>query len=166
MAKNSSSDSEKLYYLSQQTKLIETSFFRQVMFASFEEQTHQAVIAGQTLTADMLNSLFNELFAEFYPGITTTDENGIGWAHVPHFYMNHYVQSYAFATAGALSVATDIESGRAGALDNYLEFLSAGDHIPADELYAKVGVDLSNGNYIAPLVEKYRSLLDEAGKLI
>ena len=80
--------------------------------------------------------------------------------------MDYYVQSYAFATAGAFCVAADIESGSTDALANYLEFLSAGNHLPADELYAKVGVDLSNGDYVTPLIDKYRSLLDEAGKLL
>ena len=165
MADNAQSDAERLYYLSEQVSLIEVTFFRQVMFAAFEEQAHQSVIDGDTLSADSLNALFNDLYAQFYPGITATDENGAGWSYIVHFYLDYYVQNYAIAIAGAYSVVSDIESGRDGALVNYLEFLAAGDHLPADELYAVVGVDLSNGDYITPLVQKYQTLLDEVEKL-
>jgi len=121
-------------------------FFIMPTLARFELEIHERVERGRALTADALNALMAELFAEGYGGELTMDarRTGITWAQFhTHLYSNFYVYQYATGIAAAHALAEGILAGRPGAVDRYLAFLrSGGSMYPLDTLRL-AGVDMA-----------------------
>lgn len=121
-------------------------FFVMPTLARLELEIHQRVEQGQALTADTLNNLMADLFEEAYGGEVAMDRQRTGstWAQFStHMYSNFYVYQYATGIAGAHALARGVLDGQPGAVERYLEFLSAGgSRYPLDALQ-RAGVDLS-----------------------
>ena len=133
--------------------------------ARFELEIHERVERGQSLTADSLNSLMADLFAEAYGADLVMDRNrtGITWAEFStHLYANFYVYQYATGISGANALARNILDGQAGAVERYREFLNAGgSRYPLDALQ-RAGVDLSTPE---PVERAFGVLADYVGRL-
>ena len=76
----------------------------------FELEIHQRVERGEGLTADAMNTLCADLFAEAYGDTMTYDRErvGITWAQFGHMYMNFYVWQYATGIAAADALANRV----------------------------------------------------------
>ena len=66
------------------------AFFRQAMFAEFEQRVHGMVDAGQSLTGEQLTKIYVEILRRYHgeaQGVVKTDDlYAIEWAWIPHFY--------------------------------------------------------------------------------
>jgi oligoendopeptidase F len=92
-------------------------FFIMPTLARFELELHERVERGQALTAESLNNLMAELFAEGYGDDLAMDRlrTGITWAQFStHLYANFYVYQYATGIAGARSSPSHLAGRRAG----------------------------------------------------
>jgi len=83
------------------------------------------------------------------------------WARIPHFYTSFYVYKYATGIAVASSIVSDILSGKEGALDNYMKFLSSGGSNYPLEILKKVGIDIVNDDTIDKALSMFRETLEE-----
>jgi oligoendopeptidase F len=122
-------------------------FFIMPTLARFELEIHQRVERGQSLTAEDMNTLMADLFAEGYGDEVVVDRErvGITWAQFPnHLYANFYVFQYATGISGAHALAQRILSGMPGAAQAYLDFLSAGGSMYPMDALKLAGVDLSS----------------------
>jgi oligoendopeptidase F len=121
-------------------------FFIMPTLARFELAIHERVERGQALNADTLIGLLADLFAEGYGDEVVMDRERIGLTSAEsstHLYANFYVYQYATGIAGAHALAAKVAAGEPGAVDRYLEFLSAGGSCyPLDALH-RAGVDLT-----------------------
>jgi oligoendopeptidase F len=121
-------------------------FFIMPTLARFELAIHERVEAGQSLSADTLIELLADLFAEGYGDEVTMDRErvGITWAEFStHLYANFYVYQYATGIAGAHALAAKVAAGEPGAVERYLEFLSAGGSCYPLDALKRAGVDLT-----------------------
>ena len=122
-------------------------FFIMPTLARFELEIHQRSERGQALTAESLNSLLADLFAEGYGEDLAMDRarTGITWAQFStHLYANFYVYQYATGIAGAHALATGVLQGQPGAVERYLAFLQAGGAEYPLAALQRAGVDLSS----------------------
>ena len=122
-------------------------FFIMPTLARFELEIHQRAEKGQGLTADSMNNLMADLFAEGFGDEVDMDQErvGITWAQFPnHLYANFYVYQYTTGIAGAHALADDVLAGKSGAVGNYINFLKAGSSLYPLDALKLAGVDLAS----------------------
>lgn len=122
---------------------IHSTLMRQAMFAEFEHRAHAAVEAGEPLTGDALNSLYDELMETYLPGVERDDLARINWSRVPHFYRAFYVYQYATGITAAIALARAIRDEGEPAAQRYLRLLEAGGSDYPLVLLQRAGVDLT-----------------------
>ncbi|MBG9785189.1 oligoendopeptidase F [Shouchella lehensis] len=156
----------RAYLLNHFIEQFRGTFFTQVMFADFEKQTHEKAENGESLNAENLNTLYEELFRLYNgPDIVFDDEVKYGWSRIPHFYRAFYVYQYATGFASAIQIATKILDGDKDVLESYLTFLKSGSSADPLELLKAVGVDLTTPEPIEAAMKKFAELVDELKKL-
>lgn len=143
-------------------------FFIMPTLARFELEAHSRAERGAPLSADILNGITADLFAEGYGGEVTFDRERVGvtWAQFLHMYMNFYVYQYATGISAAHALSRPILAGDAAAVERYLDFLSSGgSRYPLDALRL-AGVDMTSPEpveaafaVLAGLVERLEGLV-------
>ena len=170
MLEESTTSSERLFYLGHALEQLRGTFFRQAMFAEFELSIHERVENGEALTADEFTSLYGTLIRKYHgheDGIVLVDESfHIEWAYIPHFYYNFYVYQYATSAAAASYLAERILAGEPGATQAYLDLLRAGGSDYPYDLLVQAGVDLARPEPYAALMRRMDSIMDEIEALL
>jgi oligoendopeptidase F len=109
---------------------------------------HEKAEQGEPLTGDVLNELYSEILKKYYghdKGVCQIDDlYSVEWAYVPHFYYNFYVYQYSTSFTASTALAEKVLSGEKGAVEKYIEFLSAGSSDYPIELLKKAGVDMTS----------------------
>lgn len=143
-------------------------FFIMPTLASFEYEVHERVNAGKPLTADILNGIMADVYAEGY-GDTMTDDRdrtGITWSQFGHLYEPYYTFQYATGISAAHALADKVLTGEANAVENYLKFLSSGSSVyPLDALKI-AGVDMTEPEAIERTFKVLTDLVDRLEGLI
>jgi oligoendopeptidase F len=133
-------------------------FFIMPALARFELEIHQRTERDEPLTAESMNALMTQLFAEGYGDEVVIDEDRIGitWAEFPtHLYANFYVFQYATGISAAHALMKRVREGGQAAADEYLAFLKAGDSLYPLDALKLAGVDMTQA---APVEEAFNSL--------
>jgi len=143
-------------------------FFLMPTLAQFELEAHRMVEKGQGLTADGLNKLMADLFAEGYGDTMYLDRDRVGiiWAEFQHTYMNFYVYQYATGISGAHAFAKRILDGEPGAAEKYLGFLKAGSSAYALDTLKKAGLDLSTPDPVEAAFDVMEGYINKLEKLV
>ncbi len=134
----------KKFLLSYVMDMFKSTIFRQTMFAEFEKKAHEVVENGGGLSAEVLCGIYEDLVREYYGAEFLTPVIKYEWARIPHFYTSYYVYKYATGLISATAIASDILSGKDGAVENYKKFLSAGGSMAPLDILALAGVDLTS----------------------
>lgn len=168
MLKKTTDKKEKLYLLNQYLENIRTTLYRQTMFAEFEKMIHEKSEQGETLTADMMESIYHELNVKYFgPEMVVDKEIDIEWARIPHFYRNFYVYQYATGYSAATAFAGKIQSEGEPAQRRYSDnFLKAGGSDTPIAILKRAGVDMSTPLPIEITLAKFNELLDELEALL
>ncbi len=148
-------------------------FFIMPTLARFELAIHEQVERGESLTADGLNALMADLFAEGYGDeISYVDEldrrrAGITWGQFStHLYSNFYVFQYATGISAAHALATAILAGEADSAERYLTFLKAGSsQYPINTLQA-AGVDMTTPQPVEAAFDALEGYVDRLEALV
>lgn len=142
------------------------TYFTQVMFAEFEQKTHEMAEKGLSLNAEVFSQTYEALFREYNGDeVVFDDEVKYGWSRIPHFYRPFYVYKYATGYASAIHLATQILAGDKDTLNLYLEFLKSGSSDYPLELLKKTGVDLTTPIPIENSLKRFEDLVEEFSKL-
>lgn len=143
-------------------------FFIMPTLARFEYEVHNRVMAGKPLTADTLNGLMSDLFAEGY-GDTMTDDperTGITWATFGHLFVPFYTFQYSTGISAAHALATDILAGDGNAVENYREFLTLGSRVYPMQALQTAGVDMTTPEAVEKTFAVLSDLVDRLESLI
>ncbi|MBO4991339.1 MAG: oligoendopeptidase F, partial [Firmicutes bacterium] len=109
LLKNAKDVEEKKYLLNLHLEEFRTTLFRQTMFAEFEKLTHEAVEAGDVLTAEWLSEQYYGLNRKYFGDAVVSDEQiAMEWARIPHFYNSFYVYKYATGYSAATAISKKI----------------------------------------------------------
>ncbi|MET3289434.1 UNVERIFIED_CONTAM: oligoendopeptidase F [Brevibacillus sp. OAP136] len=153
---------ERMYLLNYYMEQFRGTLFRQTMFAEFEKMIHAKTEAEEALTADSLSAMYRELNVQYHGQQMVVDSQiDLEWARIPHFYNNFYVYKYATGFSAAISLAKQILSEGAPAVDRYLTFLKSGGSDYPLELLKKAGVDMTSPEPIKEALAVFKELLDE-----
>ncbi len=158
---------QRLALLNLRMNNITGTFLRQIFFHEFEAAAHQAAEAGEPLTKDALDTLWGDLWLEYYGEDATLDDvYRSGWARIPHFYRTFYVWVYATSFAAGEAIAGRFRSGDEGAVEDYLATLKLGGSVYPMEALARAGVDMNDPTVISTVMDTYRGILAEMEKLL
>ena len=158
---------EKLALLEKYISNIVTTFYRQVMFAEFEQVTHAKAENGEALSAEALSQLFKDIVQKYWgPDMVVDEEEACTWARIPHFYYNFYVYQYATSFAASQILAQKIKKEKQPAIDKYLRFLKAGNSDYPINILREAGVDMTSPEPIISTIKRMDALLDEMEKLL
>ncbi len=153
---------QRRYILNHYLDQFRTTVVRQTMFAEFEKMTHEASEAGSPLTPTSLSEMYGELNARYHgPQMQTDELISYEWARIPHFYNAFYVYKYATGFSCAVQIASDILSGKEGAVERYIKFLSAGGSDHPLELLKIAGVYLEDGTPVEVCMKEFARALAE-----
>jgi oligoendopeptidase F len=158
---------KRAYLLNYFMEQFRTTLYRQTMFAEFELRINEIVEKGETLIADVMNSIYYDLNKLYYGDNVTVDEEiASEWARIPHFYYNYYVYQYATSFAAAITLASKILKEGQSAVDKYLEFLSSGCKTDPISLLKIAGVDMSQPAVIDDALDQFDELITEMEELM
>jgi len=158
---------EKINILNQILELFKASIYRQTMFAEFEKIIADKNENGEILTAEVLNDTYYQLVQKYFGNNIIIDEEiKYEWERIPHFYYDFYVYKYGAGLAAACHITKEILEGKAGAKENYLEFLKTGGRdYPLEELKI-AGVDLTDPEVIQSAMDMFKEYLNELDELL
>ncbi len=158
---------QRLALLNLRMNNITGTFLRQIFFHEFEAAAHKAAEAGEPLTKDTLDTIWGDLWLEYYGEEATLDDvYRSGWARIPHFYRTFYVWVYATSFAAGEAIAERFRSGGEGAVEDYLATLKLGGSVYPMEALARAGVDMNDSTVISTVMDTYRGILAEMEKLL
>ena len=152
---------KKLYLINQELEQIRTTVFRQLMFAEFELYTHNALNAGEALTAADYSAKWHELNANYFgPDMVVDEDIDMEWARIPHFYSDFYVYQYATGYAAASAFANAILEGKENAVEKYKGFLKAGGSKYPIDILKDAGVDMTTSEPLEATIHRFNEVLD------
>ena len=153
---------KKAYLLNLYIEEFRATVFRQTMFAEFERTTHEAVEAGEGLTADWLSDTYYKLNQSYFgEGMVCDPEIAYEWARIPHFYNAFYVYKYATGFSAAVALTDKLLRDGDEARSAYLEFLASGESDDPLPLLNLAGVDMSSPKPVDTAMEVFRTLVEE-----
>ena len=126
-------------------------FFIMPTLARFELECHEHEERGEGLTADGMSKLMADLYREAYgPAVEVDDARvGITWAEFPHLFGNFYVFQYTTGISAANALADRVLKEGTPAVENYLNFLKAGDSLYPIDALKLGGVDMTTPEPVA-----------------
>ena len=142
-------------------------FFIMPLLAQFELEVHRRVERGQGVTADDMNALMADLYAEGYGSEMQFDRDrtGITWATFGHLYQDYYVFQYSTGISGAHALSRHILSGTPNAAEDYLRALSAGSSLYPLDTLKLAGVDMSTPKPVEETFEILSQMVDRLEEL-
>ena len=165
MLKIAKSDDERLLYLGSALENLRATFFRQAMFAEFEQAVHAKVDRGESLTGEAITKIYADILRRYHgdkEGVVKIDDlYTVEWAYIPHFYRTFYVFQYATSIAASSMFAEEILKGEPGARERYLGLLRAGNSDYPYDLVKKAGVDLATPAPYRALAARMDRIMDE-----
>ena len=166
--KKSNNKAEKIQVLQQALDNIMSTFYRQTLFANYEDLAHKLVENGTPVTCEALQAIMEELYLKYY-GIDLKSEplkNNV-WAYIPHFYHSpYYVYQYATSFAASLAIYENVKSGKEDALNNYIKMLSMGGSTYPVDIVKVAGVDLTKTDAFKAVVNRMDELVDQLEALL
>jgi oligoendopeptidase F len=142
-------------------------FFIMPILAQFELEIHQRVERGEGVTAEDMNALMTDLFAEGYGSELQFDRDrtGITWATFGHLYQDYYVYQYSTGISAAHALSRRVLSGQPNAAEDYLRFLSAGSSLYPLDALKLAGVDMSTPQAVEETFEVLAQMVDRLEEL-
>ncbi|MGL4594282.1 MAG: oligoendopeptidase F [Thermoguttaceae bacterium] len=160
-------DRMRAWLINRQLDAIRQTIFRQTMFAEFEQQTHEMVESGESLTAKSIQNTYRKLLDDYFgPRFLVDDNLATESLRVPHFYRAFYVFQYATGMSAALALSERVISGGETERNDYLTFLRGGCSASPIELLRTAGVDMESPAPIDAAMKRFSDLLDELERLI
>lgn len=143
-------------------------FFQMPTLARFELETHQRAERGEPLTADSMQTLMADLFAEGFGPKVKIDRPRVGmvWSTFSHLFADYYVYQYATGISGAHALSSKVLRGEPNAAENYLGFLKAGSSDYALNVLKRAGVDLSTPKPVEETFDIMESYIDRLEELV
>jgi len=157
----------QMYLLNQIAERFRTTLFRQTLFAEFELRIHEAVERNQPLTAQEMSDLYLQINRDYYGAEVDVEPiAAIEWARIPHFYYGYYVYQYATGISAAQTLAKQILSEGAPAVERYTGFLRGGGSQTSIDLLRGAGVDMTTPAPIHAAIDSFEDAVAQMEALV
>ncbi|MHC4367237.1 MAG: M3 family oligoendopeptidase [Planctomycetota bacterium] len=165
MLKEITDDDARLSLLMSYLDGLKGTVFRQTQFAEFELRMHEKAERGEPLTGDVLTQLYGQILKKYYghdQGVCHIDDlYEVEWAYIPHFYYNFYVYQYSTSFTASTALSEKVLAKEEGAVEKYIEFLSAGGSEYPIDLLKKAGVDMTTAEPFDKTMAAMNRTMDE-----
>lgn len=162
------SKNDKIALLQKSIDEICGTFYRQTLFAHYEQDIATMAERGEPINYKVLSDEMTRLYQIYY-GINIEEEKvkPLVWAYIPHlFYTPFYVYQYATSFTASMLIYKRVKEGVPHAFEDYIEMLkSGGSTYPIDEVRL-AGVDLTKKESFLAVTERMEELVDELEKLL
>ncbi len=146
------------------------TLFRQTQFAEYELLIHEKAEQGVALTGDLFTELYGSILKKYYgheQGICHIDEPVTReWAFIPHFYYNFYVYQYSTSFTASMALAEKVLNEEEGAVEKYIDFISAGGSDYPINVLRKAGVDMTTSEPFDKTMDAMNSVMDEIERIL
>ncbi|MBN1360346.1 MAG: oligoendopeptidase F [Sedimentisphaerales bacterium] len=163
-------DDTRLSLLMEYLDGIKGTVFRQTQFAEFELRMHEKAERREPLTGDTLTELYGDILKAYYgheQDVCHIDDlYAVEWAYIPHFYYNFYVYQYSTSFTAATALAEDVFEGEQGAVQRYLDFISAGGSDYPIEVLKAAGVDMTTAEPFTKTMAAMNRTMDEIESIL
>jgi len=141
------SDTEKTTMLSDKIDDFYATIGRQSFFTLFEIEAHNQI--ANSITVDEISNIYrNNLKTQFGNSIDISDDFGIEWSCIPHFFHSpFYCYSYSFGNLLALSLFQTYKNEGESFVSTYTDILSAGGSKKPEKLLKEHGLDISKARF-------------------
>lgn len=158
---NPGTKDDEIVLLQQAIDDIMGTFYRQVLFASYEYEAHVLAENDAPITHESLSKIMQDLYLHFYD-IDISKEPGTSyeWAYVPHLYHTpFYVYQYATSFAASLKMY-DLVKKDPKNIELHTKLLaSGGSDWPLNQTLES-GIDLTTKEPFLAVVKRLETLLD------
>jgi len=149
----------------------ERAIFGQAMVSEFEWRIHREAENGRALTGDSISEIYLETMRKYYghdKGICyVPDYLGMDWIFDRLLFIDTYrIYVYAPSQTAATILAEKVLAGEKGAVEKYLNFLSAGGSVYPIDLLKKTGVDLTSSEPFEKTMDAMVRMMDEIEKIL
>ncbi|MCL2347241.1 MAG: M3 family metallopeptidase, partial [Planctomycetaceae bacterium] len=167
LLKIADNDRQRAWLINREIDSIRGTIFRQTMFAEFEKQAHDTVLAGEPLTVDRFRSIYGDLLKLYFgPNFAIDDVLSLECFRIPHFYRGFYVYKYATGLSAAIALSQRVLNGGEKERNDYFSFLKGGCSKEPVDLLRGAGVDMTNPESIRAPMQRFASLVDELERLL
>ncbi len=170
MLKTIEDDNIRLSLLMEYLDGLKGTVFRQTQFAEFELRMHEMLENSQPITGEVLTDLYADIVRRYYghdQGICEVEDLYTNeWSYIPHFYYNFYVYQYSTSFTASTALAEKVLNEEPGAVDKYMQFISAGGSDYPINLLKKAGVDMTTADPFNKTMQKMNRVMDEIEKIL
>ena len=169
LLEHASSNKEKMFYLCEFLDKVKATIYRQTMFAEFESIISEKCQNKESLTEDLISSVYYQLNEDYFKDSVIIDpEIRYEWMRISHFYTPFYVYQYATGLISAICIVSDIKANKEGFVERYLEFLKSGSNKDVLDILKIVDIDLTTDepfekafSFIAGCLEQLKKLVED-----
>ncbi len=142
-----------------------STIFRQVALYNFEKELHAEFRAKGYLPKEEIGKLFQKHMAVYMgPAVEQSPGSENWWVYWSHIRYYFYVYSYA----GGLLISKNLQKQvrvNPKFIANVKQFLSAGLSDSPKNIFAKLGINISDANFWQSGIDEVKSLLEETKNL-
>ena len=168
LLKNNQDPGFQAYLISE---LISRTYFHNMVThlleAAFQREVYTRLDNDEYLNGDILCQIKLDIIKEFWgDDFEIGDDAGLIWMRQPHYYIGLYPYTYSAGLTIGTAMAKQLEENPAEVVEKWLETLSLGASLSAQDLAKHAGVDVSTDQplketiaYVGSLVDKLESLI-------
>ena len=166
--KDTEDDDARLFLL---MNSIDKSIFDRALVSEFEWRIHQEAEKGNILTGEVISKIYLEILRKYYghdQGICNVpDFVDIKWIFERLMFINTY-RYYVYATSktAATYLVEKVLAGENGAVQKYLDILSAGGSEYPVNILKKAGVDLTSSEPFEKTIDAMVRDMDEIEEIL
>lgn len=164
-ARTKVSDKEKLALLMSKLDDEVATTFRQVAAYRFEQNLHQNFRAKGYLAKEEIGKLWQTQMKRYLgPAVDLAKGSENWWVYWSHFRQFFYVYTYASGLLIAKSLQAKVRADK-NFINEVKKFLGAGLSKSPQEIFAELGLDITDKNFWQQGIDEFSTLLKETEKL-
>jgi oligoendopeptidase F len=143
-------------------------FFIMPTLSRLEFEIATRVRNGQAVSLADMKSLMLEYFSEGYADTMThdPDRTSLEWTNYLHLYLPFYTFQYGIGISAAAALSQQILVDQDNAVENYLNFLKAGQSKSTMDLFNLAGIDMTSPEPVRAAFKILGDMVDQLDELI
>ena len=168
LLKNNQDPGFQAYLISE---LISRTYFHNMVThlleAAFQREVYTRLDNDEYLNGDILCQIKLDIIKEFWgDDFEIGDDAGLIWMRQPHYYIGLYPYTYSAGLTIGTAMAKQLEENPEEVVEKWLETLSLGASLSAQDLAKHAGVDVSTDQPLKETIAYVGSLIDKLESLI
>ncbi|HFI0272927.1 TPA: oligoendopeptidase F [Streptococcus suis] len=168
LLKNNQDPGFQAYLISE---LISRTYFHNMVThlleAAFQREVYTRLDNDEYLNGDILCQIKLDVIKEFWgEDFEIGDDAGLIWMRQPHYYIGLYPYTYSAGLTIGTAMAKQLEENPEEVVEKWLETLSLGASLSAQDLAKHAGVDVSTDQPLKETIAYVGSLVDKLETLV